>query len=260
MVDNLEIEKESAKSFILYAEKHNILKKSFQGECPNCGNFLIEILEEELNVTQIFKECNQCFKTVEIEKGTLEIILYFNISLFEYVFQEIEISDEEKEKKKNLSNLFNYSQQSGITNNEKGKLFEQFSKELLKMVNEFEFKKQNQLTETSEIDLIFFNKSNRFGFSCDYFIVQSKNQKKTTGIQTVCHLISDMLIRNVNLGFIISSSNISRNAYKRISQHFIQNQLTIIIIDKKNINSFFNNMKLDDIIEIEYYNLRFKNI
>ena len=105
---------------------------------------------------------------------------------------------------------------------EKGNRFENFTKELFNTVNGFIFIKSNLQTDTSEIDLLYKHNnpfSEKFGLKPNEFIIQSKNEKKTTDINAVTHLFSELMVRKLELGIIITVNHLSPEGYTRINQN-----------------------------------------
>ena len=139
-------------------------------------------------------------------------------------------------------------------------MFEEFSCNLLELVQGFVCIERNCITETSEIDLVFENRleSWQHKIPLGYFIVQSKNQEKTTDINAVTHLCSELRIRALQIGILITSNKVSENGRIRIAQHFLRDNYLILVIDENDLDNVFDETKrIENILSAKEYELRF---
>ncbi len=228
---------EELEDFLIPLLGEDVIYSKLEVRCPNCGADLGTFPR----YTDIPKEnyCETCGHSNPFSDNYLEIVLELKSSFFRG-FCEPQPFIKKNYSKEELNTLLENAIKEKKEVN-KGKMFEEFFRNLIEREDEFEFKTVHARSNVGEMD--YFYKANCRGHPLwdkyPYFFVECKNRKEVVSSQNMNHfkeLLEPKTVFHSCFGVYITTKTFSRQA-STSAQKGIDKGLVIIRIDKSDMTA-----------------------
>lgn len=232
-----DVSTEELEDFLIPLLGEGVIDSKLEVRCPNCGADLGSFPR----YTNIPKEnyCKTCGQSNPFSDNYLEIVLEVKGDFFRG-YGEPQPFIKKNYSKEELNTLL----ENAIKEKKevpKGKLFEEFFRNLVEREDEFEFKKPHARSNVGEMD--YFYKANCKGHPLwdkyPYFFVECKNRKEAVSSQNMNHfkeLLEPKTVFHNCFGVYITTKNFSRQA-NTSAQKGIDKGLVIIRINKSDMTA-----------------------